>query len=402
MTHALAPEWLFRPETKTLTAAFAKHDVALRFVGGCVRDALLGLPTGDIDAATPLAPEHVMDLLATENIRAIPTGIDHGTVTAVIGNTPFEITTLRRDVATDGRHATVEYTNDWHQDAARRDFTINAFYLSSEGELFDYFSGQEDLKKGHVRFIGEPKERLAEDYLRILRFFRFHARYGKGDPDPLALAACATVASHLASLSGERIQQEMLKILAVKSPSAVLSIMAKTKILSQIMPKAAVDNVVRLEQWETKTGALPHADLRLAALLVSAESEIAAVAKAWKLSRDFSRRLELIVGTAQKIHADLSRPEQKKLLRRAGKEIYQAAVLARASAAQDFLPYRVLFDLPEQWTAPQFPVTGEDLKIVGFDEGKRLGDALRNLEALWEASDYTLTREQVLAKAKTL
>src|SRR5579872_7361897 len=213
MSETLSPPWLKWPETQALIKAFADAKAPIRFVGGCVRDALLGRAVQDVDVATPLRPEATMALLQKAGIKAIPTGIDHGTATAVIHGKHFEITTLRKDVSTDGRHATVAYTDDWKEDAARRDFTINALYLSPDGELFDYFNGARDAKEGHVRFIGNAGERIREDYLRILRFFRFYAWYGKTEPDKEALTACTEAANNIGTLSGERVQQEMLKLL---------------------------------------------------------------------------------------------------------------------------------------------------------------------------------------------
>ena len=202
----MSPAWLEWPETQSLVRAFAAKNTELRFVGGAVRDALAGRATSDVDVATPALPEAVMELLAAANIQAIPTGIKHGTVTAVLDKKHFEITTLRKDVSTDGRHAEVAYTDDWKADAARRDFTMNALYLSPAGELFDYFEGEKDAMAGRVRFIGGADARIKEDYLRILRFFRFYAWMGKGEADADALAACAANAPKIATLSGERIR----------------------------------------------------------------------------------------------------------------------------------------------------------------------------------------------------
>ena len=206
-------EWMREASTLRLMGVLAKDGGDARFVGGVVRNTLLGLAVKDIDIATPLPPDEVMRRLKRANIRAVPTGIDHGTITAIVDGRPFEVTTLRRDVSTDGRHAAVTYTTDWREDAARRDFTINALYASADGEIFDYHGGLADLAQGRVRFIGDARARIREDYLRILRLFRFHAWYGKGDIDPDALNAVAHEKAGLAKLSGERIQQEFLRLL---------------------------------------------------------------------------------------------------------------------------------------------------------------------------------------------
>jgi poly(A) polymerase len=391
--------WLDWPETKKLTALFAKHKVSLRFVGGCVRDALLEKIADDIDAATPLAPEHVMDLLETEGVKAVPTGIDHGTVTAVIGKKSFEITTLRKDTACDGRHAAVEYTEDWEEDARRRDFTINAFYLSPEGHLFDYFHGRQDLENGVVRFIGKADDRVQEDFLRILRFFRFYARYAKGAPDAEAMAACKKHAPQIAMLSGERIQQEMLKLLAASLVSPALTAMAEIQLLGRVIPRAEVENVKRLEQLEQKTGIVPQANIRLASLLAHAsEKEIETLATRLKLPAVLGKFLKSTLARAEEIKPDITLAAQKKNLRRAGQKYYSAAVLVAAANASNPAAYLPLLDLPKQWTPPEFPVTGADLIAKGMVEGRELGTRLRELEEQWEASDYSLTKTELLKR----
>jgi poly(A) polymerase len=399
MTQTLTPIWFSWPEVKTLTQTFAKHKVPLRFVGGCVRDALLDITAGDIDAATPLAPEHVIDVLQTENIKAIPTGIEHGTITAVIGKKSFEITTLRKDTACDGRHAAVEYTEHWEEDARRRDFTINAFYLTPEGELFDYHHGRADLEKHQVRFIGKADDRIQEDYLRILRFFRFYARYAKGAPDHEAMIACKKHAPQLAMLSGERISQEMLKLLAAAKPSAALLAMQETELLGRVIPRAEVENVIRLEIIEQKAEIAPQAELRLAVLMAHAsDKDIDLLSSRWKLSNALSQHLAQVVSLSQYIRPDLSLAEQKKSLRRSGAGLYSAAVLVAAAKDKNGEAYLTLFELPKQWTPPEFPLSGADLKSQGMAEGKALGNQLRALEDAWEESDYVLSKAQLLKK----
>lgn len=398
---ALHPDWLDAPEIRTLIAAFDVKRAPLRFVGGAVRDSLLGIAAGDIDAATPLAPDAVMALLDEAEIKAVPTGIDHGTVTAVVQGKHFEITTLRKDIETFGRHARVEYTDDWKADAARRDFTINALYLSPQGELFDYFAGADDLKKGCVRFIGDPAARVKEDYLRILRFFRFHARFGKGAPDAAALAACAENAPRIAELSGERIQREMMKLLAMPQPSQALALMAGPVARYVFGFDAATGVLENLESIESEIAAAPDTALRLAALLVPAPKMAPLLARAWKLPNALSDDVQQILIMAQILSAELPVAERKKLLRRAGREIFRQSVLLRwaeeGTAAGGH--YRPMLDFADSWLPPDFPLSGEDLKEIGMKEGKPLGDVLRHLEEIWEASDYMLTREDLLKKA---
>src|SRR5438445_5524465 len=228
---------------KRLLGALGADEGLTRYVGGAVRDDLLGLPVSDIDLATRIAPDEVIRRLEKARIKAVPTGIDHGTVTAVSDGQPVEITTLRRDVSTDGRRATVAFTDDWQEDAARRDFTINALSADPRtGELFDYFGGLADLDQRHIRFIGDPLQRIAEDHLRILRFFRFHARFGQGEPDLAALDACTARANDLMALSRERIADEVLKLLAVADPSATVGIMLDRGILKPVLPEIAGDS----------------------------------------------------------------------------------------------------------------------------------------------------------------
>ena len=228
----LSPNWLHSPQTQKLLAAFSGEGI--RFVGGAVRDCVLGIEAADLDLATTLLPLQVIDLLEKSDISNYPTGLAHGTITAIIDGKSFEITTLRRDASCDGRHAEVEFGTDWEEDARRRDFTMNAIYMSASGELFDYFGGFQDAMAGRVRFIGDAKQRIQEDYLRILRFFRFFAVYGKGTPNAYALNACTEFASHINTLSGERIQAEMLKLLAAPSPFYALELMQKTGVFVQV------------------------------------------------------------------------------------------------------------------------------------------------------------------------
>jgi len=244
-----AAKWRRKRGMKRLLAALGGGEGLTRYVGGAIRDDLLGLPVSDIDLATRIPPDEVMRRLEEARIKAVPTGIDHGTVTAVSDGHPFEITTLRRDVSTDGRRATVAFTDDWKEDAARRDFTINALSADPDtGELFDYFGGLADLEQRHIRFIGDPLQRIAEDHLRILRFFRFHARFDAGEPDGAAIEACTARANDLMGLSRERIADELLKLLAVPDPSPTVEIMLARGILKPVLPEIASSRLGRLKR----------------------------------------------------------------------------------------------------------------------------------------------------------
>jgi poly(A) polymerase len=393
--NTLYPLWLDWPQVRTLIDAFARAQTPFRFVGGCVRDALLGVVANDIDAATTAAPEQVMDILQAAGIRAIPTGLPHGTVTAVIGGKSFEITTLRKDVETDGRHAKVIYTDDWQADASRRDFTINAFYLSPEGALHDYFSGRDDLRKGTVRFIGDPAQRIKEDYLRILRFFRFYAYYGRNAPDTEALTACAAAAHHIDILSGERIQQEALKLLAAPHPAITLALMQAQGIAPHVfgvpVDERAMAHLAEIEAW---AGAPPRA-LRRLAVIIRDTGGAAWIEERWRLSRPEWTQLRLL---QRYLPGDITVAEQKKQLRDIGLEAFKEATMVSAAIAyhEDFSPYQSMISSAEANVPPPFPVTGNDLKQCGLEEGKMLGEALRQLEEAWEESNYALTREQLL------
>jgi hypothetical protein len=231
--------WMTAPHTRAVLAALSAEGAAPRFVGGCVRDAELGRPVKDIDIATPDPPERVLALLERAGLKAVPTGLAHGTVTAISRGRPFEVTSLRIDVETYGRHAKVEFTDDWQADAGRRDLTINALSCAPDGRIFDYFGGLEDLRAGRVRFVGDPRARIREDYLRLLRFFRFHAHYGRGAPDPEGLAAAGELAPKATKLSGERVRAELLRLLAAPDPVPVLDLMAARGVLRVFLPEAA-------------------------------------------------------------------------------------------------------------------------------------------------------------------
>lgn len=391
-------EWLHWDSTQAVIAAFAGRP--LRFVGGCVRDALLGREVKDVDAATPLLPGDVIALLTQAGLKAVPTGLAHGTVTAVAQGKGIEITTLRSDVACDGRHAQVAFTDDWQQDAARRDFTMNALYLTPQGELFDYFDGAADARAGKVRFIGDARQRIAEDYLRILRFFRFYAHYGLGLPDEAALAACCAEAGQIVSLSGERIQHEMLKLLAAPAPSETLGLMRQTGVLPQVLPE--VEDLLSLSVLERQV-TQPDAVLALAVLLrrvPDSAQACAKLARRWKLSTANAKRLQRLATEPLPLH-NVPVPEQKRLVRALGKADF--ADLTRLAAAENpanETAYRTMLAMAESWEIPVFPVKGTDLLAAGQTAGAALGQALQTLEKEWEESGYTLSKDALLARLR--
>lgn len=391
----LSPQpWMTSEPSRAVFDAIAAAGGEVRFVGGCVRDALLGRPVFDKDAACTLPPERVMEALQAAGIRAIPTGIAHGTVTALSHGQTYEITTLRRDVDCDGRRAEVAFTDDWQEDAARRDFTMNALYCSLDGRLYDYHHGVEDAQAGHVRFIGDARQRIREDGLRILRFFRFFAHYGKGEPDAEALNACAELAAMLDGLSGERIQAEMLKLLAAPAPQEVLRVMAARGILPHIaLPFAENTPLAALIAAEPK----PEALRRLALLLRQEPEALEPLLHRWKLSNAAKTRLRHAVAAP---HADWTEAEQKRTLRRWGAERFRDAVLLTwAEQPQQAERFRHMLELAESWQPPVFPLSGHDLMAAGVPQGRELGEALAALEDWWEARDYRPGKAELLAEA---
>lgn len=394
----LHPHWLDDAEVQTLLDAFARAGQSIRFVGGCVRDALLGRLGGDIDVATPAAPDTTLALLAAAGIKAMPTGLQHGTVTAVIEGRHFEITTLREDAACDGRHAEVRFTDDWKRDASRRDFTLNALYLDAQGQVYDYFGGQEDAHAGRIRFIGDAQGRIREDYLRILRFFRFYATHGSPPPDAEALAACKALAHGVENLSGERIQAEMFKLLAAPQPLDAVLLMEQHEVLQHLLPTDPC-----IPDFATLLACAAPADpmLRLIALMDKAhETEVMALAGRWKFSA--AQRERLYHGVTCTTPPRITLPDAKAYLRRHG-QVYYQDWLWRAQVAEATFPegFASLYALPHTWEIPQLPVRGHDLLERGIPQGEVLGEKLKQLEHAWEASGYTLTKEALLAMVKS-
>ncbi len=389
----LQPDWLFWPQTQKLVKAFAdsgKND-ELRFVGGAVRDSLLGIKAEDVDVASTLPPQLIKTLLEKTGIRVIPTGIKHGTVTALIEGKNFEITTLRRDIFCDGRHAEVTWSTDWKEDAARRDFTINALYLAADGELYDYFSGVEDAQAGNVRFIGDARMRIKEDYLRILRFFRFYAYYGKGEINKEGMVACTELSSQIAILSGERIQNEMLKLLAAPAIFKTIELMQKAGVLEQVCGFKAV---LRNPNFIVGNGII-----NLALLLISAEivpeRALSIIADRWRLSGELRKFLSMLIIYNPKISSASSIAQQKSLLRKLGAGNF-AALVQLKQALEPEENYNAMLELVQNWQIPEMPVNGADLLKLGFKQGQELGKKLQELEKIWEESDYKLSKAELI------
>jgi poly(A) polymerase len=366
-----------RPGFRAVVRALDGGGGATRLVGGAVRDTLIGHIAQDIDLATTLDPEEVIRRLERAGIKAVPTGIAHGTVTAVTADCLVEVTTLRRDVSTDGRRATVAFTDDWQEDAARRDFTINALYSDpASGAVFDYFGGVDDLNAGLVRFIGEPLQRIAEDHLRILRFFRFHARFGKGAPDAASLAACAARANDLMALSRERIADELIKILGLPDPNETIRLMISHGIFAPVLPEIiSADPLAALSNAEARAGIAPDALRRLAALLPADPARAESVAHRLKLSKAANKRLVAAAGRAV---SDKAAP--RALAYRAGTQAALDRLLLIGAAVEA----RAVCD----WPVPVLPVSGGDIVARGVKAGPDVAQKLREIETQWIAEDF--------------
>lgn len=388
--------WMTDDRTRAVMRALTADGGAARFVGGAVRNALLGEPVSDIDIATVSTPDAVTARLLKAGLGAVPTGVEHGTVTAIADGKPFEVTTLRRDVSTDGRRATVAFTTDWKEDAGRRDFTINALYADEAGAVFDYFGGLGDLAARRVRFVGDAKTRIQEDYLRILRLFRFHAWYGKGEIDAEALAAAAAAKAGLKTLSGERVQKELLRLLEAKDPLPAFRVMADTGILTEILPGAF--NLERLRHLVAigEPGGL----LRLAAML-SETVDANEISGALKLSNAARERLADAVAKDARVDAGLSPAGAKRLLYRLGRECFRDSVLlnwAASGVGADDARWRALLALADAWQKPEFPLSGKDAMAAGVEEGPKIGVLLRDIEQIWVDADFQPDRAALLAR----
>jgi len=367
-----AAKWRKRRGMARVLDALGADEGLTRYVGGAVRDDLLGLPISDIDFATRLRPDDVLERLQTARIKAVPTGIDHGTITAVSDGRPVEITSLRRDVSTDGRRATIAFTDDWQEDAARRDFTINA--LSADpvtGELFDYFGGLADLEAHRIRFIGDPLERIAEDHLRILRFFRFQARFGTGEPDPAAVEACAARANDLMALSRERIADELLKLLGMPDPAPTVRIMLQRCILTPVLPEVGAERLRELEallKAEHEAGIAPEPLRRLAALLPRDPALAENIAVRLRLSNKARKRLACAVGRE-------AYPSPQALAYRLGSDCAVDRLLLSGQVAEAAAI--------SAWKAPRLPIGGGSLIARGLAEGPVVARTLKKIEERW-------------------
>ena len=385
MTASVADQpWLTSPATRAVIAALeaAGGPDCVRFVGGCVRNALMGQPVDDIDLASRLLPEDAMRALKAAGLKVVPTGLAHGTVTAVSERQPYEITTLRRDVSTDGRNATVAFTDDWAEDAARRDFRLNALYADAAGDIHDPTGhGVDDARDGRIVFVGDPETRIREDYLRILRFFRFFAWYGRGDPDAAGLKACADLAEGVNRLSAERVSKELLKLLAAPDPRPSLRAMAKAGVLERVLPGAA-----DLNAFERMVGISDDPVLRLSMLSPASPGAMDETARRLRLSNTVRDRLRrLVEGSAD---LDMSDRQVRASLYRIGREAFRDRVLSAEATADRPGDGARLLDLAEDWIIPRLPVGGRQVAAAGLAASPETGRILAAFEAGWIADDF--------------
>ena len=386
-------DWMKERGVAKILAALGPGNA--RFVGGAVRDSLLGRAFAEIDIATPLPPDEVMKHLGDAGVPTVPTGLAHGTVTAVLPDRHVEITTLRRDVATDGRHAVVERTGDWDEDARRRDFTMNALYLDPDGTLYDPVGGKADLEAGRVRFVGDPATRIDEDVLRLLRFYRFVAHYGRGEVDRAARAACRSRVDALPTLSAERVQAELLKLLLAPDPVPAVTLMGEDGVLAAILPEAKrIDRLKRLVAIEPD----PDAIRRLAALVAGDRAGVAAMADRLRLSNQAKARLDAIAAPRFPIDLGGSERRQRRALYHLGRDTYRDLVLLSGDAPRA----PALAEAAKNYVQPALPVKGGDVAALGVPEGPEIGRALAALERWWEEEDFAANRDACLAELRKL
>lgn len=387
MTRLSPQPWMAAAEPVLDALEAAGGPGCVRFVGGCVRNALMDQPVGDVDLATTLTPEAVLKALEAARLRAVPTGIEHGTVTAVVGGRPFEITTLRRDVATDGRRAVVAFTDDWAEDAARRDFRLNALYADRTGQVFDPTgAGIADARAGRIVFVGEPEARIREDYLRILRFFRFMAWYGRGAPDAVALAACAALAEGVGRLSAERVSAELLKLLAAPDPRPAVREMRAAGVLARTLPDVVADPGL----FEAMVEVSADPVLRLSALLPEDPAIAVRAARALRLSNAETARLEAAADAGgADVDAEMDRRAARAAIYRLGPARFRDRLAHAWAARPEAAPAaRALMAYADWWTPPKLPVGGREAAEAGLAPGPAVGQVLRALEDWWVANDF--------------
>lgn len=405
--------WIMDPDVvKVMQALLSGSGVQARYVGGAVRDAVRGATQYgekvDVDIATTATPERVIELLQAADLKAVPTGIDHGTVTAVSNHRPVEITTLRRDVNTDGRRAEVSYTTDWAADAARRDFTMNAIYADKDGVLFDPLgTGIADAKAGLVRFAGDPDARIQEDYLRILRFFRFYAWCGKGEMDRAGLQACARHIAGLAQLSPERVAKEFLKLICASNPMPALRQMAASGVLSAVLPEASnLERLNALVEIDAMTFFETDPILRFAALLPDEGAVATQVAKRLRFSNANRDRLVAMLSARQRVFCYMSVREMRRTAYRMTPKVMRDVAMLRwagdVKRNHNAVQWRALLPMIESWKPPVLPLDGHHVKLAGVPDGPHIGEVLREVEEWWIDADFTTDEYSLIERMKAV
>lgn len=398
--------WLKAKETQKLLEALeqARPDGA-RFVGGCVRNTLMGRPVDDIDIATQLTPERVVEIAQAAGFAAHPTGIEHGTITVVVNHHPFEITTLRRDVSTDGRRATVAFTESWEEDAQRRDFRLNALYADAQGQIHDPTGGGlDDARSGRVIFIGDAHQRIKEDYLRILRFFRFNAWYAKGPLDPQGLHACADLVAGLDTLSVERVWKEVKKLLGAPNPRAawegMSAIEARARALPEMSAHARLDALMTLEADLM----LPVDAMTRVAAALPDQLSAAAFARRLKLSNEERARLVDALGDEVKLTSYMSLREMRRAIYKLGNATFRDRIMLAWAAAGNAKAqqWRALVAHGQMWTPPKLPLSGDEVMAAGVPAGPQVGLVLREVEDWWVDADFPDDKLSVIERLKAV
>ncbi|MDY8110076.1 CCA tRNA nucleotidyltransferase [Fulvimarina sp. 2208YS6-2-32] len=409
-TRRITSDWLRDPLLQSVLAVLNAGDEEARIVGGPIRNALLGAPVSDIDIATTCLPDETVRRVEAAGFKAVPTGIAHGTITVVADRRPFEVTTLREDLATDGRHAAVRFGRDWEADARRRDFTVNALYATAEGEIVDWVGGLADIESRTLRFIGDPEARIKEDFLRILRFFRFFAWYGTGRPDADGIRASARLKAGLTRLSAERVWSELKKLLGAPDPGRALLWMRQSGVLSAVLPESerwGIDNIHPLIEAERAFGWSADPLLRLLTIVPPDAARLAQLANRLKLSNQDRDRLLAYADAEAPDPAEADGALRTRLYFGDATAIADRTKIALALARdkQDLDAASRLsaqHDLAERFAPPDFPLSGQDLMNVGFQPGPELGRSLAQLKRGWAEGGFVAGRDRLLEKAGQL
>jgi len=416
-TGKLAPQsWMTSPETLAVVAALEAGGREARFIGGCVRDSILKMPVKDIDIATPEPPERVLSLLQDAGIKAIPTGIDHGTITAVIDDKHYEVTTLRVDVETDGRRATVAFTDDWLADALRRDFTINTLSCTVDGDIYDPLTGLEDLGAKWVRFVGNAHERIEEDVLRLLRFFRFYATYGKPQPDIDALQGCRLLAPRLKELSAERVCGELFRTLLAPNPADTMLLMNGERVLEHILLEATDFGCLRMVSWLESTAIRvdsirPDPVRRLASMLSPDETGYPDLGHRLHLSNAQAERLSVMTRKPVVPDPDMSEPQRRRALYHLGPDHFRDLIIIQWASELSINPrhpaertesWLGLLADTDNWEPVSFPLLGRDVLALGMEPGPAVGELIKKVEQWWEDGNFQADRQQCLDELQTV